>query len=136
MQTVQCGSRDLPRTLKALKKSVHDVLVADNGVCYILLKDTLTPEARGFISNHGLIWLTISAVQYNMLLGNTPMNLRNAIQNKVVKREADTPDNIWNMLCKKAGIVEEPLTVTLSLLAQYTAAYALYVGMTITGAQL
>lgn len=136
MNVMICDLSNLLKTLKGLGKSVVEVLVDDNGVCYILLTNVLTPEAQRFINTQGLIRLKISTVQYHKIMGNSSMNMRDAIQSGVVKREADTPDNIWNMLCRKACIVEEPLTKTLSLLAQYTAACVLYVSMKITGAQL
>ncbi len=135
MYVVNCGLPDLLKTLKGLGESVVEVLVADNGMCYILLTDVLTPEAQRFINTQGLIRLEISTVQYYALMGNTSMNLRNAIQGGV-KRESDTPDKIWKMLCRKAGIVEESLTVTLSLFAQHIAGYLLFAGMKIAGAQL
>lgn len=134
MNVMICDLSNLLRNLRGLGESVVEVLVDDNGVCYILLTDKLTPEAQRFINTQGLIRRKISTVQYDRLLGNTPMNLRNAIQSRNLQRESDTPNNIWKMLCKMARIVEEPLKVTLGLLAQYTAACALYAGMKSVGA--
>ena len=136
MNVVNCGLHDLLRFLQGMGKSVVDVLVDDNGVCYILLTEVLTPEAQRFINTRGLIRLEISTVQYDTLRGNTSMNMHNAIQNGNIQRGYDTPDDIWNMLCRKAGIINEPLIVTLSLLAQHIAGYLLFAGMKITGARL
>jgi hypothetical protein len=136
MYVVNCGLHDLLRFLQGMGKSVVEVLVDDNGVCYILLTDVLTPEAQRFINTRGLIRLEISTVQYDTLRGNTSMNLRNAIQNGNMQRGYDTPDDIWNMLCRRAGIINEPLIVTLSLFARHIAGYVLSAGMKLTCAQL
>jgi hypothetical protein len=91
--------------LLGLGDSVVQVLAGDNGEVYIHVAETLTPNTQWFIHARGLQMVVLSPQQYDHLMGNSPMNLCAAIQNGVIRR-GDTPDNIWKMLCDKAGIVE------------------------------
>jgi hypothetical protein len=131
-----CNFSNLQKTLQGLGKSVVNVTVADNGVCYISLTDKLTPEAQRFIGTRVLILVELSTVQYDKLRGNTPMNLRKAIESGLIKRESDTPDIIWNMLCREACIINEQWYKTANLFAQYIAGCILSAGMKITGAKI
>jgi hypothetical protein len=136
MRVISCSHYNALEYLKGLGDSVVRVLVADNNVFYILLTDVLTPEALRFISTHGLIRIELTTTQYTILEGNTPMNLRNAIQSDLIRRESDTPDIIWNMLCREARIINEQWCKTANLFAQHIAGCAIFALMKITGAQI
>jgi hypothetical protein len=132
---ISCSLDNALKCLIGLGKSVAQVLVTDNNVFYILLTDMITPEALRFIHARGLQMVVLSFQQYDHLMGNTPMNLRKAIQSGLIRRESDTPDNIWNMLCRRAGIINEPWSKTANLFAQHIAGCVLSAGIKLTSAQ-
>jgi hypothetical protein len=103
--------------LQNLGESAVCVLVGDNGVVYIHVAETLTPSALRFICAHGIQMVELSFQQYDRLRGNTPMNLRNAIQSGDIKKGDDSTSDIWIMLCRMAGIEEGRWSTYAKLLA-------------------
>jgi hypothetical protein len=109
----------------ALGNDVQGWVVGDNKLCYILLPDETLQQTKNVLLQRGYVTTELSDKEHDKLMGNTPMNLRHAIQMGALQPPSDTHRHLWEQVCAKAGIVEESYAKTMFKALQYAFALSL-----------
>ena len=126
MRCVCVSFASLLSMMAALGNDVQGLVVGDDGICYILLLDEMLPQTKEVLRQYGCVTMDLSDGNCDRLVGNTPMNLRRAIQMGALRRPSDAHQDVWKQVCDRAGIVEESRAQTMVKALQYIAALALF----------
>jgi hypothetical protein len=123
---VRVPNKLLMSVMAALGNDVLDILAGDNGMCYIHIPDERSQQTQQVLQQYDCVTIKLSDSNHDMLVGNTPMNLRRAIQAKALPRPDEKHHHLWKQVCARAGIDEESYAQTAFLALQYLVAFALF----------
>jgi hypothetical protein len=126
VKCIECTSAKLFRVLAALGNHVQQVLVSDGGTYYVVLPDNITPDISRILSSHSTIAMGTTDKRVEELMGNTPMNLRSAIQTGRLSHPGREYQHLWDAVCEKARIVELTYTQRAANAALTVGLYALW----------
>lgn len=126
MRFVRVSLTQLLSMMAALGNDVQGILVGNDMVCYIMLPDERTSQTQQVLQQYGAVTMELSTNNCGKLMGNTPMNLRSAIQTGALQPPSDAHRHLWEQVCAKAGIVEVSYAQTAVKALQYALALALF----------
>lgn len=125
LKIVNCTSSKFFPLLITLGNHVQKFLAGDNDMYYIILPDEITPDISAILLTHCTIASPMTE-QVKNLEGNTPINLRYAIQKGELSHPGWGYQHLWEAVCKKAGIVELTYAQQVANVALTAALYTLW----------